>query len=188
MKPSDRYETYIIGGIAILSVSLAFLPSSLLSRIGDPVGFRFIGWFVLTALCGAAIAEILELRNKWLRLLAVPPAAVLAYVGWYILKRLWAGLWADLKQIRDLLQGKNAGGDAPDWFVLLLFLLILYFWMRVSEYKEKAEQCKIQLENACEALNKQQQPAQQISEAQAGPAGTPKEPLPSRCPHCGAQL
>jgi len=53
----------------------------------------------------------------------------------------------------------------PDWFVLVLYFLIVYFWMRGSKYKEQAEQWKIQWEIACEALNKQQQLAQQIREA-----------------------
>ncbi len=165
MKPSERFQAYVIGAFAILLTSLAFLPSSLLrwaGDSGDPGVLRFIGWFALTGLCGAATAEIRQWadrrRNKWLLFLAVPPAAVLAYAVWFILRRLWAGLWADLKQIRH-----------PDWFILVLYLLMLYLWMRGSKYKEQAEKCKIQLENACEALNKQQQLAQQIREAQAGP-------------------
>ncbi len=159
MKPSERSEAYVIGALAILLTSLAFLPSSLLRWAGDPGDLRFIGWFALTVVCSAAIGQIRRWawlrKNKWLLLFAAPPAAVLAYEGWYILKRLWAGLWADLKQIRH-----------PDWFVLVLYLLMFYLWIRGSKYKEQAEKCKIQLENACEPLNKQ----------------------PSRCPHCGAHL
>jgi hypothetical protein len=162
MKPSEPFQPYLIRGIAILLASLAFLPPSLLrwaGDTGDPGDLRFVGWFMLTGLCLGAIGEIQDWagrsHKKSLLWLLTLPLAVLAYEVWFILKRLWAGLWADLEQIRH-----------PDWFVLVLYLLTWYLWMRGRKYKEQAEKCKIQLENACEALKKQ----------------------PSRCPHCGAHL
>jgi hypothetical protein len=117
---------------------------------------------MLTGLCLAAIGVIREWADrshkKSLLWLLTLPLAVITYEVWFILKRLWVGLWADVKQIRH-----------PDWFVLVLYLLALYLWMRGSKYKEQAQKCKIQLENAREALNKQRQRAQQIREAQASP-------------------
>jgi hypothetical protein len=163
MKPSERFEAYVMGILGILLIflltSLAFLPPSLLRWAGDPADLRFIGWYTLTIFCLAVIGGIRNWawlrKNKWLLLFAVPPLAVITYEGWFILNRLWAGVWADLKQIRH-----------PNWFILVLYLLMLYLWMRGSKHKEQADKCKIQLENACQALKKQ----------------------PSHCPHCGAQL
>ena len=167
MKPTERIGRYLVGGLAyvvgglpiLLLSSLAFLPASWLRWAGYPGDLRFVGWFTLTVLCGAATGEIrgwaYRRRNKWLLLLAVPPAAVITFAVWFTLTRLWASLWADLKQIRH-----------PNWFILVLYLLVLYLWIRGSKYKEQAEKCKTQLEIAWEAINKQSK----------------------HCPHCGAHL
>jgi hypothetical protein len=161
MKPSERSEAYIIGAVAILLTSLAFLPSSLLRWAGDPGDLRFIGWYGLTVLCLGGIGMILDWagrsHKKFLLWLLTLPLAVIAYEVWFILKRLWVGVWADWKQIRH-----------PNWFVLVLYLLMLYLWIRGSKYKEQAEKWKIQWEIACEALKKQQQLPQQMREEQGG--------------------
>jgi uncharacterized membrane protein YfcA len=158
MKPSERFQAYVAGGFGILVAcgfgilfsSFAFLPSSWFHKwIEDPGELRFVGWFTITGLCCAATGAIrgwaARRRNNWLLLLAVPPAAVLAYVTWFILTRLSASLWADLKPI----------WHANNWFPFVLCSLALYLWIRGNKYKERAERCKTQLEIAWEAINKQ---------------------------------
>jgi len=97
MKPSERSQAYVIGALAILLTSLAFLLPPLLRGAGDPGDLHFIGWYMLTVLCLAAIGELRSQahlrKNKWLLLFAVPPLALLTYEAWFILRRLWASLW-----------------------------------------------------------------------------------------------
>jgi hypothetical protein len=135
MKPPERFEKDVIGAVigaplVILLTSLAFLPSSLLRRAGDPKDLRFIGYFMLTILCLVAIGGIgseAHLRkNKWLLLFAVPPLAVLTYEGWYILKRIVVGLARD---------------PATLWTILFLIWVFLTWWLweERRQYKKEIE-------------------------------------------------
>jgi len=127
MKPSERFQAYVIGAVAILFTSLAFLPPSLLRWAGDPGDLRFVGWFALTAVCLAAIGEIrswASLRqNKWLLLFAVPPFAVLTYEAWYLTKLAALGL---IREWRG-------------FFGLFWVALTIYLWYRGNDYKEQAK-------------------------------------------------
>ena len=142
MRPSERLQ-YVIGAlVVILFISLAFLPSSLLRWAGDHPGddpgtLRFIGWFVLTGLCGAATGAIRQWadrrKNKWLLFLAVPPAAVLAYAVWFIFKRIVTGLARD---------------PATLWTILFLIWVFLTWWLweERRQYKKETESWKAALQ------------------------------------------
>jgi uncharacterized membrane protein YfcA len=145
----DKTEVSVHNGFMF-----GFLPASQGRWTGDPLGgpygdFIFIGWFVLTGICAVAIGAILSWayhrKNKWLLLLAVPPAAEVVFAVGFILRRLWASLWAELKPI----------WHANNWFPFVLCSLALYLWIRGNKYREQAERYKTQLEIAWEALNKQ---------------------------------
>jgi hypothetical protein len=78
--------------------------------------------FVLGGIPGEAHLR----KNKWLLLFAVPPLAVLAYEGWYILKRIVVGLARD---------------PATLWTILFLIWSVLTWWLwkERREYKKEIE-------------------------------------------------
>jgi hypothetical protein len=130
MKPSERYQAYVIGIFGILFVSLTFLPSSLLSRVGDPGDLRFIGWFLLTGLCLGAIGAIKgwadRRKSKWLLMFGVVPLSIVSYEASYILKRIAIGLGRD---------------PATLWTILFLVWVFLTWWLwgERRQYKEEIE-------------------------------------------------
>jgi hypothetical protein len=85
---------------------------------------------MLTGVClaaiGAARSEGHLRENKWSLLFAVPPLAVLAYEGWYILKRIVVGLARD---------------PATLWTILFLIWAVLTWWLweERREYKKEIE-------------------------------------------------
>ena len=125
----ERYQTYLIVGLAILLASFAFLPPSLLPKwIADPGDIRFFGWFMLTGLCLGAMGMIRDWANrrktKWLLAFGVVPLAVLSYEAWFIFKKV----------------ALDVRHNWRIYFFVLWIVLTYYLWERGNEYKRQLEQ------------------------------------------------
>jgi hypothetical protein len=128
MKPSERFEPYLIWGLTILLALFAFLPRYLLPQWAtDYPGLLFFCWFMLAFLCLGAISVVRDWakrrNNKWLLAFGIPPLAILIYEVSYSTKMLALGV------IRE-------------WRGFLVFswiALTIYLWSRGNDYKKRAE-------------------------------------------------
>jgi hypothetical protein len=140
MNPS-KFETYFIPIFGIVfTVAMLILGYRSHEEHND---YWFIGCFMLTGLCAFAIGAVrdwAEHRNsKSILWFLVPPATVLAYEAWFVVKFIFRGTFAAIREVRD-------------WPFLITVVISCYLWMQRSKLRDQRERYKSQLEYAQEAL------------------------------------